>query len=168
LDQEVATGYPDDSFRPTLSITRAQAVSQLYGLLGRPGFEGDIPPMPFTDVPMWVAGPVIWLHDHEVIDGYPDDTFRPNQPITRGQVARLLYRIAGSPDVSGLDPHGLSDVPAWVADAVTWLVDGGVLTGYPDQTFRPNAGITRAETIRMLFRMDCASPWTGPTALDQP
>ena len=91
-----------------------------------------------------------------------DDTFRGDLSITRGQSIRVLYRLAGSPDVSGLPDHGLSDVKPWFEDAATWALhdpDGAdllerVATGYPDGTFRPNVEVTRAQFVRWLFRMD--------------
>ena len=113
------------------------------------------------DTPVWVDGAVRWATCMDFMTGYPDGTFRPNLSITRAQVARLLYRVAGSPDVSGLPHHGLSDVPAWVDDAVSWLVANQYATGYADDTFRPNLPITRAQEARMLYRV-AGSPSGSP------
>jgi hypothetical protein len=106
-----------------------------------------------TDVPRWVSTAVAWTTCRGFIEGFRDRTFRPDAPITRAQVARIIYRMAGSPAVDQLPPHDLVDVPSWVEPAVRALVAAGHLTGYPDQTFRPNRPMTRAEVARLLFRV---------------
>ncbi len=115
--------------------------------------EGDGCADPFYDTPAWIEAAAEWAYCGPYLSGYPDHTFRPMAPITRGEAARLLHRVAGSPDVSTLADHGFVDVPAWVDDAVTWLVAEGYATGFADDTFRPNAPITRAEFTRMQFRI---------------
>jgi hypothetical protein len=88
--------------------------------------------------------------------------FKPLDNMNRAQVANVLYNLAGSPDVSGLAPHGFGDVPPWVEDAVRWLVANNYATGYPsDNTFRPLNPITRAAVSRMLFRI-AGSPGGSP------
>jgi hypothetical protein len=166
--EQVVTGYADDTFRPRRALTRGVAALQLHRLLGEPGFEGDIPSVPFTDVQISspYAPAIIWLYAANVVDGFPNDTFRPGRPVSRAQFANMLYRMAGTPGVSGLDPHGLSDVPSFADDAVTWLVDAGVMTGFADDTFRPNLAVTRAAAVRLLFPFECDSPWIGIAALE--
>ena len=107
---------------------------------------------PFADVPAWVADAVDWAFCLGFVAGYPDNSFGPNLDITRGQLARLLYRAAGSPAVSALPPHRLSDVPAWLERPVRWLHAGHHMTGYPDNTFRPNQPISRGQVTRAVFR----------------
>ena len=106
----------------------------------------------FTDTPLWVAVAVDWVFCENHMTGYDDNTFRPNLDITRGQLARVLYRAAGSPDVSGLPPAEWSDIPNWIDDAARWLDDQNYMTGYPDGTFRPNLPITRGQVTRALYR----------------
>jgi uncharacterized protein YkwD len=81
--------------------------------------------------------------------GYPDKTFRPDGNITRGDAARMLHRIAGTPD-PGAGCGTLTDVPVWAEDAICWLVNTGHASGYPDNTFRPLTRITRGAAARML------------------
>ena len=107
-------------------------------------------------MPNWVDDSVTWLVGLGYATGYPDGTFRPNLPITRAQVARMLYRIAGSPQGAPASPFW--DKPAWAADAIDWLADPvnapPYATGYPDGSFRPNDPITRAQTTRMTCRIN--------------
>ena len=109
---------------------------------------------PFADTPAWVRDAVDWHWCRAIMTGYPDNTFRADLPITRAQVVRLLYRVEGSPAVGGLPDHGMTDVPAWVEDAVRWAKANNIMTGYPDGTFRPNQPITRGQTVRAVFRVE--------------
>ncbi len=84
---------------------------------------------------------------------------RRDDPITRGQTARLLYRSAGSPNVNGPRfDHDLTDVPAALRNAVRWAVHDpagsqhAVMEGFPDNTFRPSDRVQRAQYVRMLYR----------------
>jgi hypothetical protein len=126
---------------------------------------------PFHDVPSWVAGSVTWAFCDGHMEGFPDWSFAPNAPLTRGQLARLLYRIAGSPDVSGPGyDHPFTDVAAWVDDAVRWIAhdpDGvgpgqAHATGYPGNLFKPNDNSSRAEVTRMLYRIAGSPDVSGP------
>ena len=118
--------------------------------------ERVYPPHGFWDVAAWVDEAVRWMTSDttlpQLMTGYPDGSFRADWDITRGQFVRMLYREAGSPPVAGIPDHGLTDVPAWLKDSVTWAVDGGVMTGYHNNTFRPDAAISRGEVTRAKYR----------------
>ena len=119
--------------------------------------EAAYPAHAFTDVGPWVEDAVRWLasdvNDPALMVGITPTTFRTGDPITRAQVARLLYRVAGEPFAGNYDPHGLSDVPPWVEDAVRWAVGEGIASGFDNGTFRPNDPITRAQVVRMVHRL---------------
>jgi hypothetical protein len=161
----VADGFPDGTYGPDLDISRAQVVRMLYRMAGSPSVSG-LPAHGLSDVPAWVQDAVRWAVNDPagptppIMAGFPDRTFRPNLSITRAQVVRSLYRLAGAPDVQSYPSHGLSDVPAWVEEAVRWAVSDPagaalpVMTGYPDDTFRPDLAITRAAVTRALYRFD--------------
>ena len=145
---EVATGYPDDTFRPDLSISRAQVTNWLWKLADSP--TGN-PPHPYTDVPTWIEQAVRWFHANQIATGYPDDTFRPDLSISRAQVTNWLWKLADSP--TGNPPHPYTDVPAWIEQAVRWFHANQIATGYPDDTFRPNLDISRAQVANWLWRL---------------
>ena len=160
---DLAKGFPDSTYRPDHAITRAQVVNMLWRHAGKPTPGGS---HGFSDVPAWVDDAVTWAaYDpagvaQPLVTGFPDGTFRPNAPIVRAEVVRLLYRYVGSP-TGGASSHNFSDVPPWVEDAVTWAAhdpDGSgplesVIAGFPDNTFRPNNHITRAQLTRSLYRL---------------
>jgi hypothetical protein len=119
------------------------------------------------DVPEWVEDAVRWAIAEGIATGYPNNTFRPNLDITRAQVVRMKYRLAGSPDVSGLPPHGFPDSSGWFDDALTWAANSDLplplITGYPNNTFRPNLSITRAQVARMDYRLAITpEAWADP------
>jgi hypothetical protein len=160
----LADGYRDRTYRPTNDITRAAVTRMMWRYAGSPSVGGS---HSFRDVPQWVENAVSWATfdppgaTGPLMTGFGDGTFRPNDPISRGQVVRLLYRFVGSPTVATLPGHGFSDVPAWVQNAVRWAAhdpDGSgparsVVGGYPNSTFRPNHNITRAQLTRSLFNL---------------
>jgi hypothetical protein len=103
----------------------------------------------FNDVRPAFTGGVDWASCLNHMAGFGSE-FRADAGITRGAFARLLYSVAGRPDVSGLPPHGLTGVPASLSDAVTWLVANGYDTGFPDGSFRRLQVVRRGHLARVL------------------
>ena len=153
-----ADGFDDRRFRPDGTLTRAQTVRILQRIVGPPAEATIESAHPFADVPSWIDEAVRWaVSDPDgdgpalaPMSGYPDGTFRPERPVTRGEFARLLWRLAGAPTAPS---HGFVDVGPWIDEPVGWMTDLGVATGWPDATFRPNGALTRAQASRMLFRI---------------
>ena len=110
--------------------------------------------MDVTDPAAWYFEPVYWALDNGVTSGYGEGTFQPNAPLTRAQTVMFLYKMAGSPDVSGLPQSTFSDVRGndWFCDAVRWAVANGITTGYGEGTFQPNTSCTRAMIVTFLMR----------------
>ena len=110
--------------------------------------------LPFSDVSPedWCYEQIRQLYTLGVLNGTDTHTFSPDGTLTRAQAVVLLYRCAGSPE-SG-EEVTFSDVAqdAWCADAVAWAVENGLVTGYEDNTFAPNAVITRQQLAVLLYR----------------
>jgi uncharacterized repeat protein (TIGR02543 family) len=89
------------------------------------------------------------------ISGFPDGTVRPNNFITRAEVSMILFRLIGSEDRYAQQHNHFSDVQdsAWYAQAVNYLANRGILHGYEDGTFRPNANMSRAELTAVMSRL---------------
>ena len=117
--------------------------------------EAAYPAHSMSDVTPFYEGTVRWItslsNTPQILSGYPNGTFGQSLNITRGQMARLYYRAAGAPDVTGLPNHGFGDVTAFYDDAVTWAKSEGLFDGYPDNTFRQSNPITRGNYTRSLY-----------------
>ncbi|CAK4869397.1 unnamed protein product [Aphanomyces euteiches] len=87
-----------------------------------------------------------------LIDGYPDGTFHPDSPVSRAEFALMLKRALAWTDGTGLFFEDKAGIPAWASGAVSAAVQAGVINGYPDHTFRPNASINRVETVVMIAK----------------
>ncbi|MCL2699039.1 MAG: S-layer homology domain-containing protein, partial [Defluviitaleaceae bacterium] len=94
--------------------------------------------------------------------GTSETMFSPNAAMTRGMMATILYRHAGSPAASAAD---FNDVAAgtWYANAVAWAAANGIMTGYGDGVFGPNDNITREQLAATLTRYMEAQGTTPPT-----
>jgi hypothetical protein len=108
----------------------------------------------FKDVPKdyWVRKPISVMALLGIIGGYPDGTFRPEGNITRAEMCTVLMKIKGTKDVGRAT--GFRDVPArhWAARYIAQAVAEGIVKGYPDETFKPNGLITRAEGVTIVAR----------------
>ncbi len=88
-----------------------------------------------------------------LVNGYTDGSFRPEGTLTRAEAATLLYRMAGTPEVSAT--ASFTDLPnEWYREAIAWAEATGVVTGFPDGTFRPDESVTREQFVTMLWRLE--------------
>lgn len=108
----------------------------------------------FSDVDAddWCAEAVQYCRDHGLMNGTSSTAFSPNRPMTRAMLAVVLYRIAGSPAVTGSSAFRDVANSDWCADAVIWANQNHIVGGYNDGTFRPNANITRQQIAAILWR----------------
>src|SRR3989339_378598 len=117
---------------------------------------------PFTDTPMthWAIEPIALSATLGLINGYPDDTFRPNKGITRAELVTLLVRSKGLRLDKQIEFTNFADVPAnsWAAKFISYASEHGLVTGYPNGTFQPNKVLTRAEGITIFSRYAELSP----------
>ncbi len=93
------------------------------------------------------------LADRQIIKGYKDGTFRPNEQVTRGQVASIITSILNI-DTTNVPNPGFTDVTPGKSHyhGIAALVDAGVLSGYGDGTFHPNAALTRGQMAKILVK----------------
>jgi hypothetical protein len=109
--------------------------------------------MPFTDVSLehWAYGYIRWAYCQGIISGYSDGTFRPENPTTRGQVAKILVGAAGWPlTLPAGAPHFRDVAPgSTFYDYIEVAWAHGVVSGYADGTFHPSANVTRGQLTKM-------------------
>lgn len=115
----------------------------------------------FSDIENnWAEDYVNELAEAGIISGFEDGTFRPKEPVTRAQVVTLLARLLQWPTEKGT-LNFKDEVPAWAKDAVAAAVARGVVKGYPDQKFRPDRPVTRAEISIILDNAVKLAPGTA-------
>ena len=155
-EQGLMTGTSDTEFSPNLTTTRGMIVSILNRLEDGPTAEAA----GFTDVADgdWYADAVNWAASEGIVAGYEDNTFRPNDPITREQLAAMLMNYAAwkGEDVSVCaDLSGYNDaasVSSWAAETVQWAVAEGLISGMPGNLLEPQGSATRAQVAAILQR----------------
>lgn len=111
-----------------------------------------MPTIAFTDINShWAKACIEQLAERNIVMGYPDGTFRPNGTVSRAEFTALVYSVF--PDSLPVRPAlTFADVPVthWAKIAVEWAYERGFLSGYPDQTFRPDVPIPKVQAIAVL------------------
>lgn len=143
-------GYPDGTFKPNQLITRAEFVSILVHALNLEEMDGLL----FFDTrDHWAKDVIATAHAHGIVNGYTETIFGANDPITREQIAVMITRATGlSMENETLPFVDQGKISTWAQDAVMTLTERGIIEGFPDGSFQPQKGATRAETAVLLSR----------------
>ena len=152
-DNGLMSGTSDKTFTPGGTMTRGMLVTTLYRMAGSPSLENEDLGYPFADVPgdAWYADGVYWARLAGVVGGYSEDQFGPDDPVTREQIAAILWRYAGSPAAeSGTDFADEGSISAYAAQAVDWARANGIVNGVEDNRFLPQSSATRAQVATIL------------------
>ena len=153
-DNGLMTGVSDTAFAPEATTTRAMIVS----MLARMENVTSAADAGFADVAVddWYATAVNWAAANGIVNGISDDTFVPNDPITREQLAAMLMNYAqwkGQDTSARADLSGYSDAPStWASEAVQWAVAEGLLAGVTDDQLQPQGQATRAQVAAIMQR----------------
>lgn len=149
-------GYEDGNFRPENSITRAEAATIFARILtSKTKLDYEYNDQ-FTDVDKdaWYASGVAYLADNEIIKGYTDGTFRPNQEITRAELASIAKSLAASKGSDAVESLNFVDTEGhWAKELIKELAEKGIVKGYEDETFKPDYDITREEVATLVNRL---------------
>ncbi len=153
LERGLMVGTDSTHFSPGMTASRAMIASILWRMEGEPEAKTT---QPFSDVAdgRWYTRAVAWAAEAGVIKGYGEGRFGPNDPITREQLASILWRYAGSPPASDL-PLNFTDAgeaSGYARDALRWAVEQGILTGKGGGVLDPRGKASRAEVAQMLTR----------------
>jgi len=152
-DAGLTTGYPDGTYRPQNPVTRAEmAVFLLKGMgITPPALDGS---HPFSDISgHWAEAWIEELYDQGITGGYPDGTYRPENQVTRAEMAIFLLKGIGVTPPASDGSHPFSDIAGhWAEIFIEELYDQGITGGYPDGTYRPQNQVTRAEMAVFLVK----------------
>lgn len=171
---EIARGFPDNTFRPHADVTRGEFVTFLYRLLGEPPTTNIAMFRDVTNPSRFYFSAVNWAASIGVTTGYPNGTFRPNNNITREELATMLFRFAGFSDGEILGPpealHRFPDrdtTSDFAVEGLRWATNRGIVQGNSGAVL-PRARATRAESLTMLYRYAMDVPFTPPPPPDLP
>ncbi|KNY25392.1 S-layer homology domain-containing protein [Pseudobacteroides cellulosolvens] len=134
----------------TIEVTRDKATEPI-----KEEDKKDIPSVKLTDISKhWANEAILNLLEKGIVSGYTDNTFKPDNKITRAEVAVLLIKVKGIvPGTSkGLDFKDWNKVPSWAAGYLMEAVNKKIMGGYPDKTIGAEREITRAEAIVMILK----------------
>ena len=157
IDFMVRNGYMNgvaaDTFDVEGSLTRAQLVTVLYRLAGEPETSAAIP---FADVAdgQWYTKAIVWAAENGTVNGVNETTFAPNDPITREQIAAILYRYAheeNTEDGKLTSFPDAKDISGYALEAMNWAVARGLING-SDGKLLPQDTATRAQIAVILAR----------------
>ena len=153
------TGTSADTFSPELSVNRAMLVSILYRLEDASSKPADAG---FTDVAdnAWYADAVNWAKENNIVSGYSDTLFGPEDTLTREQFAAILYRYAAfkgydttTSDNATLDNFtDASSISSGFDNVLLWANDKGYIGGMTETTLAPQGSTTRAQASAILLR----------------
>lgn len=147
------TGYEDNTIRPDNNITRAEAAALISRISSGFDSDKDYDVSKFADVDSgaWFAKNVGYAAENNIVRGYEDGSFRPQNTITREEFAAMICRFMKY-DTSASEVF--SDVPSehWAAPYIAAMKANGIISGYEDGSFGLGKNITRAETIAIINR----------------
>ncbi|WP_239630272.1 putative Ig domain-containing protein [Paenibacillus sp. H1-7] len=154
----IIQGRSKDSFEPNGSITRAEWAALLVRALGLSDAKDKAP---FSDMNgQWFAAAVNTAYKAKLIEGYDDGTFRPNQTVTREELAAMVMRAVSYVGAKPNDKQGQgvsftdgADISTWATEAVKQAVQAGIIEGDSQGQFRPAQSASRAEAATMLYRL---------------
>ena len=105
-----------------------------------------------VDADAWYAEAVMYCREHNLMAGIGNNQFAPENSLTRAQLATVLYRIEGTPAVTGTDAYTDTPDGAWYSDAVLWISQQNIMGGYGSGLFGPNDPVSREQMTTILWR----------------
>ena len=155
-ENDLMKGISNTEFAPDSDVTRAMFVTVIYRMENEP----QTGKCAFTDVESgsYYENAVAWANENGIVSGISEECFAPNEPITREQMAAIIYRYAAfkgydittSSSTSYTDNDNISD---YAKNAVIWAAEKYVMTGNTDGSFAPKANTTRAQAASVFMRM---------------
>jgi hypothetical protein len=162
---EILTGI-NGTFQQNGPVSRAHAATWLNAMFGSPGgAENNFPDVPEN---AWYDAGVDFVTSapNGPIASGINGRFEGRRTLNRGQAVTWLYAVAGSPDVTGLPATGFTDQRPWFANAAVWAKANGIVTGFNDNTFKPNQNVTRGQMAQWLYLLAAdGDAWEGGAEL---
>ena len=155
----IMNGTSATTFEPKSAISRAMLVTMLYRQAGSPAVTGSVSGV-FTDCTdgQWYSNAVLWAYQNKIAEGITSKTFEPNSPLTRQQMAAMLYRYAVYKGAAAqtnlsLKYSDASAIADWAKTAVAYCTEKGLMTGETATTFVPEDTASRAMGATVMTRL---------------
>lgn len=168
VENDLMSGTSATEFAPNTTMTRSMLAAVLYRRAGSPAVSGK---NLFSDVAdgAWYTDAVIWAQQNGLISGYGDGLFGTADPVTREQIASILWRAAGSPAAeAGEDFADETAISAFAAAAVDWARAEGIVSGKTGNLFDLKGSATRAEVASILMNSTPETPDENPDGTENP
>lgn len=156
-EKGIMNGVSTTEFSPKSNTSRAMIVTMLYRLENEPEVKTKDS---FSDVAagQWYSAPIAWASSNHIVNGIGENRFAPNNPVTREQLAAILYRyaqyknadVSASADLSAFADAG--SVSDYAVSAMQWAVGAGIINGRDGKMLAPTGTATRAEVATMIMR----------------
>jgi len=153
----IVFGYPDGTFKPNKTVTRAEfSVMLMYAL--KPAGLGSEPTFADAEkIGTWARKAVAQAAQANLVKGYADGTFRPDAEITRAELVAILARALGHTGPAESDtPTGFADdgtIPDWAKGSAAFAKQAGIVQGKGNNLFAPHAHATRAEAVKAILKL---------------
>ncbi|MDR0889676.1 MAG: S-layer homology domain-containing protein, partial [Oscillospiraceae bacterium] len=169
-------GMSATTFAPETTVSRAMVATVLYRIAGSPAVTT---PAPFTDLKEdWYKDPIAWAAATGVVNGYPGNTFAPDQDVSRQELVTMLWRYAGQPATEGDKLAAFSDRADsydYAKEALNWAIDKGIINGVGNGRLDPKGAATRAQLATILMRytallepVECEHVWDAGVVTTAP
>ncbi|WP_143811892.1 Ig-like domain-containing protein [Paenibacillus sp. SSG-1] len=151
----IVTGYPDGSFKPGKTVTRAEFAVMLVNTLGLKKTGAELTFIDSASIGAWAQNAVAQMVQLGMMKGYENGTFRPNAEITRAEIAVTITNAVGqiskgTPEAGFADD---SEIPDWAKGSAAFLKQNGIMLGKDGNRFAPQEAATRAEAVTVLLNM---------------
>jgi uncharacterized protein YjdB len=150
VEMGAITGYANGTFQPQKNITRAEFATILVKAYNLTAPSGKV----FSDTwDHWAKSGIGIAYAHNIVSGHSDSEFRPDDNITREQMAVMIVQAEKATNREGaLTFADVDRIAGWAKNAVLIANQTGIITGYPDNTFRPQGYATRAEAATVVLK----------------
>lgn len=151
VNSGVVSGYPDATFQPDKNITRAEfttALVKAFELENKTGKD-------FADIAdHWAKDAIVTAAAHGIVSGYDADNFGPDNNITREQMVVMIVKAGQLNENDGESKQFIDNdkISSWAAEAIAIASQHKIITGYPDNSFKPQGEATRAEAVTVIVK----------------
>ena len=148
----IISGTGNNTFSPDMTMSRAMLATVLYRVEGSPSVNTAVK---FSDVVegAYYEKAVAWSSENGIMSGYGNGLFGSDDPVTREQLATILWRYAGSPDAGEVESFAdAADISGYALNAVDWARANGIISGVGNNSFNPKGDASRAQVAVILYR----------------